>query len=146
MVATQSVLLTPVSSRNRTGLKEFAQSGSGYTGRFQNSFTTLKAYINLFTGHVQYYVAKHNEFYMGYLRCNVTATGNAGCFQNSFTMLSKCCFVASVTKKFTLKGVQTIHRSTNALMESSKRQMFPFLWVPELSPCLSNSQLTNSQH
>jgi hypothetical protein len=31
-----------------------------------------------------------------------------GCFKKSFK--SKCCCVASVTKTFTLKGVQTIHR------------------------------------
>jgi hypothetical protein len=32
-------------------------------------------------------VAKYAEFYMGYLRFNVTSTGNAGCFEKSFTMV-----------------------------------------------------------
>jgi hypothetical protein len=32
-------------------------------------------------------VAKHTEFYLGYLRLNVTSTGNAGFFRKSFTSL-----------------------------------------------------------
>jgi hypothetical protein len=52
---------------------------------FKKSFTTLRAYRNLFEGHVQCFnchnVAKHTEFYLGLLRFNVTLTGNAGYFQ-----------------------------------------------------------------
>jgi hypothetical protein len=33
-------------------------------------------------------VAKHAEFYLGYLRFNVTSTGNAGCLKKSFTTLN----------------------------------------------------------
>jgi hypothetical protein len=32
-------------------------------------------------------VAKHTEFHLRLLRFNVTSTGNAGCFTNSFTTL-----------------------------------------------------------
>jgi hypothetical protein len=32
-------------------------------------------------------VAKHTEFYLELLRFNVTFTGNAGCFEKSFTTL-----------------------------------------------------------
>jgi hypothetical protein len=32
-------------------------------------------------------VAKHTEFYQGHLRLNVTATGNAGYFKKSFTII-----------------------------------------------------------
>jgi hypothetical protein len=35
-------------------------------------------------------VAKHAEFYLGYLRFNVIFTGNAGCFKKSFTTLEAC--------------------------------------------------------
>jgi hypothetical protein len=42
----------------------------------------------------------------------VISTGNAGCFRKSFAMVFKYYCVASVTKTFALKGVQTIHRST----------------------------------
>jgi hypothetical protein len=32
-------------------------------------------------------VAKHTEFYLGYLRFNVTFTGNVRCFIKSFTFV-----------------------------------------------------------
>jgi hypothetical protein len=32
-------------------------------------------------------VAKHTEFYLGYVRFNVTFTDNVGCFKKSFTNL-----------------------------------------------------------
>jgi hypothetical protein len=32
-------------------------------------------------------VAEHTEFYLGKLVFNVTSTGNAGCFKNSFSPL-----------------------------------------------------------
>ena len=42
----------------------------GYTGCFKKSFTTLKAYRNLYRGHTQRFfncqnVAKHTVFYLG---------------------------------------------------------------------------------
>jgi hypothetical protein len=44
-------------------------TSTGNAGCFKKSFTTLKAYINLFRGHVHYLnnqnVAKHTEFYLG---------------------------------------------------------------------------------
>jgi hypothetical protein len=32
-------------------------------------------------------IARHTEFYLGYLRFNVASTGNAGCFKKIFTMV-----------------------------------------------------------
>jgi hypothetical protein len=58
-----------------------------------------------------YIVARHTEFYVGYLSLNLTFAGDAGCFKKFLQWYSKCYSVASVTKKFTLKGVQTTHRS-----------------------------------
>jgi hypothetical protein len=35
-------------------------------------------------------VAKHTEFYLGWLRLNETSTGNAGCSKNGFATLKAC--------------------------------------------------------
>jgi hypothetical protein len=55
-------------------------------------------------------VAKLIEFSLWELRFYVTFIGNAGCFKWALQWYSKCYGVASVTKTFTLKEVQTIHR------------------------------------
>jgi hypothetical protein len=34
-------------------------------------------------------VAKHTEFYLGWLRFNVTSNGNEGCFKKSCTVIFK---------------------------------------------------------
>jgi hypothetical protein len=52
-------------------------------------------------------IAKHTEVYLGELRFDVNSTGNA---KRVLQWYSKCYCVASVTKMFILKGVQTIHR------------------------------------
>jgi hypothetical protein len=57
-------------------------------------------------------VVEHAEFYLGKLWFNVTSTGNAGVSKRALQWFSKCYFLASVKKTFTLKGVQTLHRST----------------------------------
>jgi hypothetical protein len=56
--------------------------------------------------------AKYTDFYLGYLRFNVTSIGNAECFKKSFTMVFQMLLCASVMKIFTLKGIQTVHCST----------------------------------
>jgi hypothetical protein len=59
---------------------------------FKTSFTTLKAYINVFRGHIQCFechnAAKHTDFCLGLLRLNATSSGNIGCFKKSFTTLT----------------------------------------------------------
>jgi hypothetical protein len=59
------------------------------------NFTSLKAYINLFRGHVQCFQLSLQ-----------------GVLKRALQWYSKCYCVASVTKTFKLKGVQTIRRST----------------------------------
>jgi hypothetical protein len=56
-------------------------------------------------------VAKQTEFCLGWLRFNVTSTGNPGCVKKLYSGIPNVT-VASVMKTFTLKGVYTIHRST----------------------------------
>jgi hypothetical protein len=69
----------------------------------------LKAYIyiyidseDMYSGLNSHYVAKYTEFYLKQLRFNVISN----------CTYSKRYYVASVTKTFTLKGVQTVRRST----------------------------------
>jgi hypothetical protein len=50
------------------------------------TFKSLYKFIQVLNCHN---VAKHTEFYLGYLRFIVTFTGNAGCFKRSFTMVFK---------------------------------------------------------
>jgi hypothetical protein len=54
-------------------------------------------------------IAKHIKLCLGWLWLNVASTGNARCFKKRFAMVFQMC-VAIITKTFTLKGVQTIHR------------------------------------
>jgi hypothetical protein len=58
---------------------------------FKESFTTLKAYINLFRGLVQYFETSwYNKTHLilhGIVSFNVTSTGNSGCFRKSFAMV-----------------------------------------------------------
>jgi hypothetical protein len=56
-------------------------------------------------------VAKYTEFYLGYLRFNVTSTGNADCLKKSFILVwySKCYCVVSVTKTFILNTLHAQH-------------------------------------
>jgi hypothetical protein len=56
-------------------------------------------------------VAKHIKFYLGELWFNDSLVMQ-GASKRASQRYSKCYCVASVTKTFTLKGVQTIHRST----------------------------------
>jgi hypothetical protein len=57
-------------------------------------------------------VEKYTEFFLWKLQFFMTFTGNAGCLKMALQWYSKCYCVASVTKMFRLKGVQTVYRST----------------------------------
>jgi hypothetical protein len=80
---------------------------------FQNEHYNFES-LNLFRRHVQCFnchdVAIRIRFYLALLCFKVVSTSNAGCFKNGFTMVFQSYCEASVTKKFTLTGVQTIHR------------------------------------
>jgi hypothetical protein len=60
-------------------------------GCFKKSFTTVRAYINLFGGHIKclnsHNVVKHTKSYLGQIWFNVTSSGNAGCLKMNFTTL-----------------------------------------------------------
>jgi hypothetical protein len=76
---------------------------------FESLYEFIQCMCSVLNCHI---VAKHIEFCLGQLRLNVTFTVNAGCFKKALQYYSKCYCVASVTKTFTLKGVQTICHST----------------------------------
>jgi hypothetical protein len=84
-----------------------------YTGCFKKSFTTLKAYINVFWGHVQC-LNCHNEATHRVLSAIVIAQCDfmQGVSKRALQWYSNCYCVASITKIFTPKGVQTIHLSS----------------------------------
>jgi hypothetical protein len=69
-------------------------------------------------------VAKQTKFYLGQLRFNVPFAGNAVCFKSASQLCSKCYSVASVTKTFTLKGVQTIHHSPHSDIWNTNVKLF----------------------
>jgi hypothetical protein len=64
-------------------------------------------------------VAKHTEFHLGQLRLNLTSTGNVGVSKRALQWYSKCCYVASVTRIFPLKGVQSIVQDVEHLPHSN---------------------------
>jgi hypothetical protein len=52
-----------------------------------------------------------------------------GCFEKSFTWYSKCCCVASVTKEYALKDVQTIHHSSHSIQVTVLTVLLMFLII-----------------
>jgi hypothetical protein len=57
-------------------------------------------------------VEKHTQFYLGYLGSMWLPLVMQGVSKRALQWCSRCYCVVSVTKAYTLKGVQTIHRST----------------------------------
>jgi hypothetical protein len=88
--------------------------GVACAGSFKKSFTNLKAYTNLFKGHVQclnyHSVTRYTYCYLGLLRFNATSTGNAGCFKKRITMIFQMLLCGEFYKSFILKGVQATQR------------------------------------
>jgi hypothetical protein len=56
-------------------------------------------------------VAKHTEFYMGYLQLNVTFTDNAGCSKKGFTMVYQILLRGQCYEKVHTKRHKTINLS-----------------------------------
>jgi hypothetical protein len=84
-------------------------------GCFKNSFTTLKAYIHLFRGHVQCFelswYGKTHRVWSGIVTVECDFHWWCGALKKKRALLwfSKCCSGASVRKTLTFKGVQTVH-------------------------------------
>jgi hypothetical protein len=82
---------------------------------FKTSFTTLKAYINLFRGHIQCFElswnSKTRRVLPGIAPVLCLPWVMQGVSKKASQWCSKCYCVVSFMKKFVLKGVQTIHRS-----------------------------------
>jgi hypothetical protein len=57
------------------------KTGSLHTGCFKKSFTTLKAYINVFRRHIQCFERPYCSKILQVLPGIVTSTGNAGCLK-----------------------------------------------------------------
>jgi hypothetical protein len=86
-----------------------------YTVRLKKSFKTLKAYINLFRGHVHcfehYNVGRHRRSIRDSYGSMLLPLVLQSVSERVLQRYSICYCVASVAKEFTLKGLQTIHRS-----------------------------------
>jgi hypothetical protein len=63
-------------------------------------------------------IAKHIGFSCDSYGLNATSTYNAGYFKKASQWYSECYCVTNVTKMFTLKSVQTIHRSRCQKMDA----------------------------
>jgi hypothetical protein len=67
-----------------TGIKELVQ---GVSKRALQLLKLIYIYSDMYSVLNCNNVTKHTEFFMGQLRLNVTSTGNAGCFEKSFTVV-----------------------------------------------------------
>jgi hypothetical protein len=58
----------------------------------------------MYSGLNSHNVAKHAEYYLGYLRFSVTSNGNAECFEKSFTMVFQMLVSRVLRKRLHLKA------------------------------------------